>query len=299
MNNNSWYEKFIEDTLDEVKQLFEQLCEKKAEMWSKVKVRLEIEDEFNMFLKQHEQYFATQNSKLIDLKREETNLRRELEKRDETNLWDFSDDSDIDDDKIDDNDQINDDLSGFILPEDMLADVPDENEPSAALAIKKRRESLKREIGHMFLKFYHPKTKEQASDAFLNERSSLITSLINDPRYDAIEIILRLPFEDRDRELWEKRPTNPTKDDEAHETVEERWYRYKLWYRMLTTAELKVKGMAEPPQHDLYDYFLGYKASDEKINIYFQERELEQDSLIHQLETSIERLRKQIAQKEN
>ncbi|MEM6284854.1 MAG: hypothetical protein AAF787_21875 [Chloroflexota bacterium] len=298
--SSSWHDNFVEDIHHEVAQLFDRLCQKKQVVWRMVEGYLEQEREFLLFLEQYDRYFREHNDRLAKLRKEETDLRQKLEQQ-ESGVFDFATDSDLppDDDtenRLDDFTETDDDE--WYLPDDILdaTVVAEQDNADFAHSLKRQRESLKRRIGRTFVRIYHPRLDEDTNNRFLAERSSLVTSLMRDPRYDAVEIMLRLPFDERDRSLWEKPLVISEETGEREESIGERWHRYRLWERMLEVAQPKAEAMAGPLQHDLYPAFVAVQQSNQRNYLHFHELEKEKTAELERLQVTINRLRQRVSQ---
>jgi hypothetical protein len=298
--DQTWYQHFEAEIQTEIDSLFIELCEKKQRIWSLVSEYLEEENEFQNFLDQYEAFFQQPHMRIANLTREEFSLKRKLQDlEDSDGILDLGgllgkDNKQEEEETEAASDTTNTDKNksvsffNFERPE-----VDNENE---TIKLQKARESLKKQVARTFLWIYHPKRMEEAGDDFLSKRSGLVTRLMNNPLYDATEIILRIPFAQRDRNLWEQ-PLPRQGSDGNTESVGDRWYRYKLWNRMLDVALPKAEAIASSPPHDLYPHYLEMKRRGIQMIFYFQELEVEKNREIEALEQKVAKLRHEINQR--
>lgn len=297
--DNSWYKNFEDDIQTEVEDLFSVVCEKKQQAWELVSEYLAEESDFQGFLDQYDVFFQQHHLRISKLTREEISLKRRLEKiENDDGLLDlpnlFGDDASNDDDEFEDNQSTDgdDDSINFVdlnpISESVLS-----KEQAEIERIQKQLESLKKRLSRTFLWIYHPRRAEQSNDEFFGKRSGLVTRLMNNPLYDAIDIILRIPFTEQDIKLWQQ-PLPKKHLDGVTESVGDMWFRYRLWDRMLDVALPRAEAISSATPHELYKNYQEMKERDLQMILYFQELEVEKQNEIQELEARIEKLRRDI-----
>ena len=296
----SWYKQFEETIHDEIEGLFAQLFAKKQHIWDLVSKYLEDEAEFQGFLDQYETFFQRHHFHIAQLSREEASLRRRLQaKEDREGIIDFGEL--FGKTKQDEQELIPEEELSYNSTEDQVTFLEDFGNTGDAIEndsvqIEKVRESIKKQVAHSFLWIYHPRRTNETGDQFLTKRSRLITELMNSPLYDAIEIMLRIPFEARDRELW-KAQIPKLGSESGMESAGDSWYRYKLWDTILDVALPKAQAIAVTPPHDLYPHFQEMKLRGIRALFFFQELEIEKNREIEDLEIKIAHLRRNTDQR--
>lgn len=298
--DNLWLQAFEHDIQAEVETLLDQVCEKKTRAWALVRETLAQEAALLTFIDQYEEHFRPFQLRLNTLGREETRLRRRLEACEhQDGLWIPSTHADTAD--------MDDSLSPTVEPDDSAAQTAPANErinfevrvsepepeepPQVDMHETAPRpyEGAKRRIALMFLQMYHPRRTEHSGDSFMNERSALITQLMNNPLADAVEIMLRLPFDARDQAMWTK-PLHTLSSGGVVESFGDRWYRLRLWDRLLDYALERAEQIAVAPPHPLYPKFEQMRRQNLPVLAYFQEIQSEIEQEINEMHTRVTRL---------
>lgn len=297
--DNSWYKSFEDDIQIEVENLFLLICDKKQRAWALVSEYLAEESDFQSFLDQYDVFFQQHHLRISKLTREEISLKRQLDRiEDDDGLLDlpnlFGDDASAVDDDLeeelstsDDDDSIN-----FV---DLNPEGESElsREQAEKERFRKQLESLKKRLSRTFLWIYHPRLAEHSDDEFFGKRSGLVTRLMNNPLYDVVDIILRIPFTERDKKLW-KQPLPKQRLDGTSESIGDMWFRYRLWDRMLDVALPRAEAISTAAPHELYKNYQEMKERDLQLILYFQELEVEKQNEIQELKTRVEKLRRDL-----
>ncbi|GAB5494312.1 MAG: hypothetical protein Phog2KO_45270 [Phototrophicaceae bacterium] len=294
--DNSWYKNFEDDIQAEIDDLFSVVCEKKQQAWELVSEYLSEESDFQSFLDQYDAFFQQHHLRISKLTREEISLKRQLEKiENDDGLLDLPDwmnsRSSEDEDEHEEEPAKNLEDGDFDFDAFKPTNGSESSKEQTEIErIQKQLESLKKRLSRTFLWIYHPRRAEQSDDQFYGKRSGLVTRLMNNPLYDAVDIILRIPFTERDKKLW-RQPLPKQKLDEVTESLGDMWFRYRLWNRMMDVALPRAEAISTAAPHELYKNYQEMKDRDLQMILYFQELEVEKQNEIQELEVRVEKLR--------
>lgn len=291
---SSYVNQFERDIELEIQSLFEQICSQKVRIQSLIASFLSEEKELNDFVSHYEAYFQTIEARRAQIAQQMQvleNSKRRASIVGSDDFWHEWKTEPNESPSAEDN-PLPEAEASLPLSGSMNVDLNALFEETSVAVIEDRavtrQHSPKRIVAEPFQWIYHPRAHNM-NTTFYRERSQLLNDLIGDARYDEVDILMRLPFDDHDRELW---LLPLPKGGDSTESRGDRLYRLRLWNWLLEQAAPRAEAIAASMPHPLYPTYKTWKQRGIAVLPYFQELEDEKRREIEQLELRLTELQR-------
>jgi hypothetical protein len=291
--DNTWFENFQEEIQREIDVLFEAVRGRKQRIQQLMGSKFAEEAEYQHFVDQHEATLHNFHMRIATLQRE---IQTEKRKQADDGSLLAGVDTPPDEAASDDNEAdiaAHDEDSGFDFS--MFGTGENQENPAdirpASGSRHEERDSVKKIVSDVFSWIYYPRLHDHSDTDFFTKRSVQLNKMKDNKLFDAVDILMRLPFAPDDERLWYEPLPRKDKAGKSLESLGERWYRFRLWERMLEIGVKRAEAQSAAEPDKLYEYYVAMKAQGISALAYLENMKEDLQAQIDVLQQQLDDLR--------